>query len=569
MAGEASAFVRSRTLVYGSGAVLLQASPRYLRSAIGNLQRMNRTSFALALLAAGLVSAALLATDPLSRSLLGNSLRLAFGTTAIALPLGTLVAILLARTDVAGRRLLAVMLGVLLILPLLTQLAGWDALIGKLGWLSLKTGSVAEPWLVGMRGAIFVHAMSALPWAALIVAVGLLQADPQLEEVALLDVSPLTVLLRVSLVRAWPFLLGAGVWTVISTTTEMTVTNIYLINTYTEQIYNSFALNTDPLAVGWRLWPGLLLLGVLAAATILVLRQLADAWTSLLHRPAIVFRLGAWRTFLTALLWAFVLLLLALPIASLIVKAGFVTSRTADGQLVSGWSLLRTSEVLSDAPLRFRYEFFWSVVSALAAATLATLAAVMLVWYALRGGWRVIPLALSLTAGLAIPGPLVAVAIIWLLNREGVPGFTWLYDRTIVGPALAQGVRALPIAVLIVWPALASVPRRTLEAAELDGLGRWGQLRWIALPQRSAAMVAAWLLSAAVAFGDLSHSLLVIPPGMDTIQRRLFGLVHAGVDEQVAAVSLLMVAGYAGAAALGWRLIARYLPAGAGQDGVY
>jgi len=530
---------------------------------------MNRTSFVLALLASGLVSTVLLATDSMSRTLLSNSLFLAAGTTALALPLGTLLAAVIARTDVAGRRLLAVMLGVLLILPLLTQLSGWDALFGKLGWLSIETGSIAQPWLAGMRGAIFIHAMAALPWAALIVGVGLLQADPQLEEAALLDASPAAVLLRVSLVRAWPFLFGTAVWLVISTTTEMTVTNIYLVNTYTEQIYNSFALNTDPLAVGWRLWPGLLLLTVLAAATILVLQQLAEAWTSALHRPPLAYRLGRWRTLVSTLLWAFVAVLLALPITSLALKAGFVSSRTSGGQLVHGWSLARTLEVLASAPLLFRYEFLWSLITATTAASLATLFSVLLIWFALRGGWRLFPLAMSLIAGLAVPGPLVGVAIIWLLNREAVPGFTWLYDRTIAAPALAQTIRSLPIAVLIVWPALASIPRRTLEAAALDGLGRWSQLLRIAIPQRRSALTAGWLLSAAVAFGDLSHSLLVIPPGMDTIQRRLFGLVHAGVDEQVAALSLLMVAGYAGTAVLGWWLIARYLPAVRSGDEVY
>ena len=530
---------------------------------------MTRASYLLALLAAGIASGVLLATDPVSRVLLSNSILLALGSCSIAVPLGTLLAVVIARTDVAGRPLAAAALGVLIVLPLLTQLAGWDALFGKLGWLSIETGSIARPWLSGMRGAVFVHGMAAMPWAALIVGLGLLQVDPQLEEAALLDASPSAVLLRISLVRTWPFVLGAAVWTIVSTTTEMTVTNIYLVNTYTEQIYNGFALNSDPLQVGWRLWPGMVLLAVLAAAIVLLLGSLADAWSSAAYRPAVLYRLGPMRPWVTLLTWSFVALLLALPIASLILKAGFVSSRTSSGVLVHGWSLIRTFEVLATAPRLFRYEFLWSLVSAIAAASAATVCALLLTWFAQRGGWRVVPLALALTAGLAIPGPLIGVSIIWLLNREAIPGFTWLYDRTIAAPALAQMIRALPIATLVVWPALATVPRQVLEAAELDGLGRWRQLFRIAMPQRRPALLAAWLLSAAVAFGDLSHSLLVIPPGMDTIQRRLFGLVHAGVDEQVAALSLLMVAGYAGVAAISWRLIARYFGADRGRDVVY
>ena len=530
---------------------------------------MNRTSLVLALLAIGALAAVLLGSDPLSRSLLINSLVLAAGTCAVAIPLGTILAVVIARTDVAGRRLAAAGVGLLLVLPLLTQLAGWDALLGKLGWWSLESGSIAQPWLAGMRGAIFVHGMAALSWATLIIGLGLLQVDPQLEEAALLDASPLTVLLRVSLVRAWPFLVAAVVWAAISTTTEMTVTNIYLVNTYTEQIYNGFALNSDPLQVGWRIWPGILLLLVLGLAVLLVLRQMADAWATALLRPAIVFHWRGLRPLVSLLLWGIVALLIALPIASLVLKAGFVSGRTASGELEHGWSLARTFEVLIEAPQLFRYEFFWSLLTAAVAATLAVLIAIALTWLALRGGWRIAPLGVALTIGLATPGPLVGVSIIWLLNRESIPGFTWLYDRTIAGPALAQMVRALPIAVLVVWPALASIPSRLLEAAELDGLSRWRQLLHVALPQRRLAIFAAWLLAAAVAFGDLASSLLVIPPGMDTIQRRVFGLVHAGVDEQVAAACLLMAAGYAGVAAICWRLLARHSSADSPSRDVY
>ena len=84
-----------------------------------------------------------------------NSAVLALGALAIALPIGTLLAILLLRFDLPGSRIAAAAVGVLLFLPLYVQLAGWDAALGKLGWYSLSHGGLAEPFLEGMRGAIF------------------------------------------------------------------------------------------------------------------------------------------------------------------------------------------------------------------------------------------------------------------------------------------------------------------------------------------------------------------------------------------------------------------------------
>src|SRR5438067_7357590 len=123
-----------------------------------------------------------------------NSAILAVGAVAIALPLGTLLAVLITRYDLPGRRLAAVSIGMLLFLPLYVQLSGWDAALGKLGWHTLAHGSMAQPILAGMRGAIFIHAMAAVPWVALLVGIGLLQVDPAQEEAALLVAPPRVVL---------------------------------------------------------------------------------------------------------------------------------------------------------------------------------------------------------------------------------------------------------------------------------------------------------------------------------------------------------------------------------------
>ena len=43
-----------------------------------------------------------------------------------------------------------------------------------------------------------------------------------------------------------------------------------------------------------------------------------------------------------------------------------------------------------------------------------------------------------------LPGPLVGLLVIWLLDRPQPPGLVWLYDRTVAAPVLAILVRASP-----------------------------------------------------------------------------------------------------------------------------
>jgi ABC-type Fe3+ transport system permease subunit len=164
------------------------------------------------------------------------------------------------------------------------------------------------------------------------------------------------------------------------------------------------------------------------------------------------------------------------------------------------------------------------------------------------------PALVAVVLGLAIPGPLVGVALIHLFNHDLPPQLptpsgpkSWLlilYDDTPLAPILAQAIRALPLATLIAWHSLRSIDRDVLAAAALDGLWPWRIFWKVALPQRWRAIAAAWLAAFAVAAGDLAWAHMVTPPRMDLIQRRVFGLVHSGVEEQVAAIALVNISVY-------------------------
>ena len=47
------------------------------------------------------------------------------------------------------------------------------------------------------------------------------------------------------------------------------------------------------------------------------------------------------------------------------------------------------------------------------------------------------------------------------------------------------------------------------------------------------------------AAGDLACSILVVPPGVTTVPIRVFGLIHSGVDQQVAGICLVAATAYA------------------------
>jgi iron(III) transport system permease protein len=140
---------------------------------------------------------------------------------------------------------------------------------------------------------------------------------------------------------------------------------------------------------------------------------------------------------------------------------------------------------------------------------------------------------------------MIGLSVIWLLNRESPAVSGWLYDRTIFAPWLALLVKSLPIAVLILWYAFRTVPEELLESASCEGAGPLARLLRIGLPCRWRSVAGAWLAALAVAAGDLAASILVVPPGVTTITVRVFGLLHSGVDDQVAGICLTTVSGFA------------------------
>lgn len=487
-----------------------------------------------------------------------NSAVLAAGAVAIALPIGALLAILLARYDLPGRRLAAACLGVLLFLPLYVQLSGWDAALGKLGWFSLAYGSMAEPFLSGMRGAIFVHGMAAVPWAALLVGIGLLQVDPAQEEAALLVAPPRMVLWRITLPQTVPFILAAAVWVTVSTTSEMTVTNIYLINpgewTYTERFYMRIA-SGDPTNAAIAVLPGVLGLAVILGFSLWMVSRLVNRRVMTTTSQSLAFSAGGWRTAATALMWLVVIVLLGVPIASLVSKAGFVVLHGGEERIRS-WSAAACLGEVAAVPQRFAGEFRGTIMVAMSAATVALLLAGVLAWRARRGPWAAAPAIAIAVLGLTIPGPLVGAALIQLFNHDLPPAISlpdgtsksWLlllYDNTPLAPIVAQAIRALPLAIMLLWHSFATLSDDVLAAAALDGLSPRRVFWKIAVPQRWRPILATWIAAFAVAAGDLAWAHLVTPPGLDLLSRRVFGLVHSGVEEQVAAISLIVIFAYA------------------------
>ena len=435
----------------------------------------------------------------------------------------------------AGRAAAAA-LGVLLFLPLYVQLSGWDAALGKLGWFTLLHGSLAQAILVRHAGSdlSFMASRPCPGWHSLS-ALDCHRFRPRRKK------RPCSsfrrgVLWRITLRQAWPFVLAAA-----SGRRQHDIGNDghehLLVDprdwTFTERFYMQMAAG-DAGTGDCRRSARRCDAGARRLSTLVVAFRVAGSPSPLLHSPRpLTFHLGRWRVVASAAVWAIVLILVGVPIASLISKAGFVVVH--DGaERYPTWSLVTCLHEIARVPVRFRNELLGTVAVAFARRLLPCFTGCIFAWAVRRSRWVGVLAVSVIVLGLMIPGPLVGAALIMLLNHDLPPAIplgdgtakSWLlilYDNTPLAPIIAQAIRALPLATLLLWYsfrysiAMSSTPQLLTACRRACLLARRP-------PAALAHIVAAWIAAFAIAAGDLAWVAAGHSPGLDLLSRRVFGL---------------------------------------------
>jgi iron(III) transport system permease protein len=306
----------------------------------------------------------------------------------------------------------------------------------------------------------------------------------------------------------------------------------------------------------------------LAGLTIAVLGTLRSGMQRLPRRVDRPLLPGRWGWIGGLLAWGVLLLVIGVPVANLVYKAGLrVEQLGADRIRLFSWNQFVENVIPlpathgTSAIWRYRQEFGWTISLAVCVATIVLLVAIPLAALARRSSLAALPAALVMAVSAAFSGPLAALAIVGLRSNSSGRLAVWLFDQTIFAPVVATSLRALPLGILICWVAFVTLDRRVLEAAALDGAGTVGRFIHVVVPQRTRALALAWMIAFTVAYGDLSSSILVVPPGIMTLPMRVFDQLHAGVDDRVAAICLTSLFGFLLLAGAGLALLRPWWPA--------
>lgn len=465
--------------------------------------------------------------------LLGRSLRLSIATALMAIPAGTLLGFALSRTSWLFRPLFRNFWNAMIFLPLPIVAASWLGAIGNLGRSQLF-GVSDEPLIAGWSAAAVIHALAALPLVAWLQGSVMRMTDAHLEEMGRLDHPLIKAMSRTTLKQSLPSALAAGLILVILTWGDMTVSDLVQERTFAEEAYLQAQMGDGLAAAARTAGPPT----ILVVALILYwawwnrrwLRETsANLGRNMVSRPWLEGRGARVLSIPTAL---FTMLVWGLPLAGLAWRAGRSGGDVLKNQRPS-WSLAGLAHNLAEAWPDLAETLPTTLIIASCTAVLAVAAAWFVVSIARTRRVVRALLLFSSAVGLAVPGPVAGLAVAWLWMPYQI-----LYDS----PALivaAQLFRLMPVAVLILWPAVEFRSRELLELASLDGLAPRQQFRRLDWPTTGPVALAALGVIFALAIGELPATNIAAPPGVEMLSVRLWALMHTGMESHLAAVVLL------------------------------
>ncbi|MEO6183120.1 MAG: hypothetical protein ABIP71_08515, partial [Verrucomicrobiota bacterium] len=150
--------------------------------------------------------------------------------------------------------------------------------------------------------------------------------------------------------------------------------------------------------------------------------------------------------------------------------------------------------------------------------------------------WRW-PLGIVSWISFLIPGVLLGISLIWLLNRGPFVAFYQSIGIVI----LAFALRYLAPGWNIVAHSLRTTDRNLSDAARLEGANVWQLFRHVQFPQIFPQLCVAWYVGYLFCLWDVETLILIVPAGSETIALRVFNLLHYGHNSQVNALCVLLL----------------------------
>jgi iron(III) transport system permease protein len=482
-----------------------------------------------------------------------TTLGFALGSSLLAIGLGFPAAWLLARTNVPFRQTVFVGAFLSLSAPLIVKGIGWILLLGPNNglinvWLRAWFGLQGTPIeLFGLGGMILVEGLLWTPIALLLALPPLSAMDPTLEEAATMcGATRWQTLKRITLPLGRPAILAVLLLSFIRALESFEVPLLIGIPggvvTVTTALFQSIHSGFVP-RYGEASAYAVLLTAAVSVPLFLYYRTTREGArfatvTGKGFRPSRI-DLGKWRY--PCALWVLIIPLSLCAPLLLMLWASFLPIYTTPS--LADFGRMSLTNYLAVATRDDTVSGLWnSVVVGTASASGVAAGTLVLSWVVVRRRQAVrwlLDIIVSLP--LVFPGIVLGIAVlVEFLNLRFIPiyGTLWIV-------VFALGVKFLPYGMRFSYSSLLSIDRQLEESARMCGAGSLRVLWAVVLPLTMPAIVATWIYVFMNAIRDLSTAVLLTGANNAIVSVVILNLWDNGEVPQLAALSILIVAGVA------------------------
>ena len=442
-----------------------------------------------------------------------NSLGLAAGTTCLSLLIGVPLAFLISRTDLIGKTPLGILYLIPILIPPYIHAIVWTHINSYVQhFLSLDIHSLG--------GAIFVLTLAYFPFVTLMTLSGLQSVDKNLEEASLLCHGVRYTLRRITLPLVTPHIFSGAIFVFIFSIIDFGVPDILRVNVYPVEIFIQFsAFYNEKTAT---------LLSFPLIAVTLILVSLQKWHMGRRSYVNIGGGTGIGATYSLGRLNA-LSLIACLAVLSLSVLIPLVVLFSTAGSISNYIRVLSTS---TD-------QILYSLELAALGGLFTLFLALLISYVTERTKSRAITaLELASLIPFAIPATTLGIGLIKVWNRpilDFVYGCPLIIILGYIAHSIPFTIRATSAGIKQISP--------NLEEVGFLSTGSWTRVaRKIVIPLSMPSLMVGFFIAFILSLGELGTTLLIIPPGKETITIKIYNLMHYGADQLVAASCLILIA---------------------------
>ncbi|MDD5134586.1 MAG: iron ABC transporter permease [Phycisphaerae bacterium] len=461
-------------------------------------------------------------TDSRQLTLLGRSCFIAFSAAFTALVIGLPVAVLLSARDLPFRKLFYFLALMPLLIPPYILAGAWIHFLSPSGVvnqiLTAIWGPSAKLSIFSEAGCIWCLGISFFPIITVIVSAGLSQIDRSLDDIARLSSGRWSTFRHSTLLQISPHLIASICLVMIFVFAQYGVPSLLGVNTYPVEIFAQFsAFYNENAAVATSL-PIMILVIIL----VLVQRKIMRRHNYIRINPSSEsdnsIKLGTLKYSAVIFLTLIFVVIIILPFASVLAY-------------IKDFSKIVTAFIL------FKNSFFNTTLLAFLAAVICTFIGFVIGDYLAHNRSHTAEIFdMICWFPIAIPGTIISLGLIKFAGLipalRRMDSFGILLLCAYIGIFSAFSIR-------IFVSSIRRADTNVSEAAAMDCTRWYQRLIYVEIPLHLKAIMASVVIVFVLVIGELNATVLLVPPGKETLAVAIDNFLHYGANVYASALCLI------------------------------